>query len=90
LPDAPIFLGFGGRSAFPPKRCLRSLFCFVFPTFPGKDWLRVGLWAALGWALFRYWPVKREAQSPETVQFAETVSLAPSVPTEGSTEPENP
>src|SRR4029077_1379087 len=27
------------------------------PFFPGKYLLTAGLWAALGWILFRYWPV---------------------------------
>ena len=31
LPDAMVFLGFGRRSASPPKRCLRSLFRFILP-----------------------------------------------------------
>ena len=29
--DAAVFLGFGGGSASPPKRCLRSFFCFIPP-----------------------------------------------------------
>ena len=60
------------------------------PTFAGKNWLRLALWAALAWALFRYWPVKRGLQSPETVQFGETVAPSPSAPIQPSAEPENP
>ena len=60
------------------------------PPFHGKDWLRLGLWAALGWALFRYWPVKRGLRSPETAQFAESIAPAPPVPVQPSAEPENP
>ena len=44
------------------------------PPFPGKDLLRVGLWAALGWILFRYWPVRSEL--PETLRVAEVVDQA--------------
>src|SRR5881296_437334 len=32
LPYAMVLLGFGRGSASPPKRCLRSLFRFIFPT----------------------------------------------------------
>ncbi len=31
LPDAMVLLGFRRGSASPPKRCLRSLFCFILP-----------------------------------------------------------
>jgi len=34
------------------------------PPFPGKDVVRVGFWAILGYALFHYWPVRAE-NSPE-------------------------
>jgi membrane protease YdiL (CAAX protease family) len=34
------------------------------PLFPGKDNVRVSLWAVLAWVLFRYWPVDPEG-SPE-------------------------
>jgi membrane protease YdiL (CAAX protease family) len=47
------------------------LYSDLGPPFPGKDWLQLALWAALGWLLFRYWPVKRRLQSPETVPVAE-------------------
>lgn len=30
------------------------------PPFPGKNALRLGLWAILAWVLFRYWPVQIE------------------------------
>jgi len=30
------------------------------PPFPGKDIVRLGLWAILAYALFRYWPAKAE------------------------------
>jgi membrane protease YdiL (CAAX protease family) len=39
------------------------LYSDLGPWFRGKDLLRVVLWAALGWILFRYWPAKPE--SPE-------------------------
>lgn len=34
------------------------------PPFPGKDIVRLGLWAVLAYALFHYWPVRAE-DSPE-------------------------
>jgi membrane protease YdiL (CAAX protease family) len=40
------------------------------PPFPGKDLLRVGLWAALGWILFHYWPM--ETELPEAFRVAES------------------
>lgn len=33
------------------------------PLFPGKDIVRVSLWAVLAWVLFRYWPVEAEGSS---------------------------
>ena len=59
------------------------------PPFPGKNWLRLALWAALAWLLFRYWPVKRELKSPETVQVAESTAPPQSAPAQPSPEPEN-
>jgi membrane protease YdiL (CAAX protease family) len=66
------------------------VFSDLGPPFLGKDWLRAGFWAALGWALFRYWPVKRGSQSPETIQFTESIAPAPSTPIQPSAAPENP
>lgn len=34
------------------------------PPFAGKDIVRIGLWAVLAFALFRYWPVMAE-DSPQ-------------------------
>jgi membrane protease YdiL (CAAX protease family) len=44
------------------------------PPFPGKDLLCVGLWAALGWILFRYWPLSPGLA--ETHPVAEAVEQA--------------
>jgi membrane protease YdiL (CAAX protease family) len=52
------------------------------PPFPGKPSLRAGLWAALAWILFRYWPVR--PASPETFGATETLVAAPSAPAEPS------
>jgi membrane protease YdiL (CAAX protease family) len=41
------------------------------PPFPGKDFLLVALWAALGWILFRYWPAKPEL--PESLQVTKAI-----------------
>jgi membrane protease YdiL (CAAX protease family) len=37
------------------------------PPFPGKDLLRIGLWAVLGWILFRYWPMRPELPEAQRV-----------------------
>jgi membrane protease YdiL (CAAX protease family) len=66
------------------------VFSDLGPPFPGKDWLRAALWAALGWILFHYWPVKRRSQSPETIRCAEAIAPAPPAPVQPSAEPENP
>jgi membrane protease YdiL (CAAX protease family) len=42
--------------------------------FPGKNWLRVGLWAVLGWILFRYWPARPEP--PEGFKVAGAIEQA--------------
>jgi len=34
------------------------------PPFPGKDIVRVSLWAVLAYALFHYWPVRAEDSQP--------------------------
>jgi membrane protease YdiL (CAAX protease family) len=57
------------------------------PPFVGKNFVRLALWAALAWLLFRYWPVKRGWQLPETIPVAEPITPAPAPP---SAEPENP
>jgi membrane protease YdiL (CAAX protease family) len=43
------------------------------PPFPGKAALRLGLWAVLGWVLFRYWPIQTEQGSAQ-----ESALVAPS------------
>jgi membrane protease YdiL (CAAX protease family) len=37
-----------------------AVFSNFGPPFPGKDIARLGLWAVLAYALFRFWPVKVE------------------------------
>ena len=64
------------------------VFSELGPPFPGKDWLRAGLWAALGWALFRYWPVKSRLPLREAVRVAE--AIAPTASVHPPAEPENP
>lgn len=60
------------------------------PPFAGKDWLRAGLWAALAWLLFRYWPVKRKLQFHEPVRVTKAIEPPTIAPTNPSPEPENP
>lgn len=50
-----------------PASIAHALFnAFVFspigPSFEGKDVLRIALWAALGYILFRHWPVPSEME----------------------------
>jgi membrane protease YdiL (CAAX protease family) len=40
------------------------------PTFPGKDTVLVALWAVLGWALFRYWPMQTDGEEQEATVAA--------------------
>jgi len=40
------------------------------PSFPGKNAVRIGLWAVLAWVLFRYWPVRVEENSAEEIVLA--------------------
>jgi membrane protease YdiL (CAAX protease family) len=47
------------------------LYSDLGPPFPGKNWLRITLWAVLGCVLFRYWPVATE--SSEVYPAAEVV-----------------
>jgi membrane protease YdiL (CAAX protease family) len=49
------------------------VFSELGPPFPGKNALRLGLWAILAWVLFRYWPVHTE-QGP----VQESASATPS------------
>jgi hypothetical protein len=35
------------------------------PPFPGKNALRLGLWAILAWVLFRYWPPQIEQDAAQ-------------------------
>jgi membrane protease YdiL (CAAX protease family) len=63
------------------------LYSNLGPPFPGKNWLRLALWAALAWLLFRYFPVKRGLQSP-TVPIHEP-ERSQSSPAEPSPAPEN-
>jgi hypothetical protein len=59
------------------------LYSDLGPPFPGKNWLRLAMWAALAWLLFRCWPVKRRSQLPETVQVDEAIAH-PSAPAQPS------
>jgi membrane protease YdiL (CAAX protease family) len=48
------------------------VFTDVGPSFPGKNAVRIGLWAILALVLFRYWPVQTEENHAE-----ESVLAAP-------------
>lgn len=39
------------------------------PLFPGRQWVRFGLWGILAYCLFRYWPPRRE--EPAGLRLAE-------------------
>ena len=53
----------------------------IGPSFAGKNLLRIALWAALAYSLFRHWPVRSEMEleGPTQVESAEIALGSPGV-----------